>query len=218
MTYFFAITLAFCSIIYELLLGQTLSAFLGDTVLRYSVTIGLYMFSMGLGALLALESLRRKPLMSLQIVELLLSLIGGFSVFSVFVVSYLFGSSFLTSAFAHSLIVLIGLLSGLEIPLLIEIKRLSSKGKDANVLGFDYLGAFLGTIIFAFWFYPQLGIVLTSFIIAFLNSIVGLGLCLMRYQKSRLACAIQLILGAIITVSMFNSESISDSLLSIYLN
>ena len=44
----YAITfiLAFCSIVYELLLGQTLSAFLGNTVLRYSVTIGLYMMSL----------------------------------------------------------------------------------------------------------------------------------------------------------------------------
>ena len=43
MIYAITFVLAFCSIVYELLLGQTLSAFLGNTVLRYSVTIGLYM-------------------------------------------------------------------------------------------------------------------------------------------------------------------------------
>ena len=53
MVYPFTFVLAFCSIVYELLLGQSLSAFLGNTVLRYSVTIGLYMLSMGIGSLLA---------------------------------------------------------------------------------------------------------------------------------------------------------------------
>ena len=49
MTYIITLILAFCSIVYELLLGQTLSAFFGNTVLRYSVTIGLYLFAMGMG-------------------------------------------------------------------------------------------------------------------------------------------------------------------------
>lgn len=53
MVYIFTLVLAFCSIVYELLLGQSLSAFMGNTVLRYSVTIGLYLFSMGMGALFA---------------------------------------------------------------------------------------------------------------------------------------------------------------------
>ena len=55
--YFLTFILAFCSIVYELLLAQSLTAFLENTVLRYSITIGLYMFSMGYGALIAEKKL-----------------------------------------------------------------------------------------------------------------------------------------------------------------
>lgn len=80
MIYALAFLLAFCSIIYELLLGQSLSAFLGNTVLRYSVTIGLYMLSMGIGALLAEGRFVKHAVTTLLKVEVLLTVCGGFSV------------------------------------------------------------------------------------------------------------------------------------------
>ncbi len=78
MTYAFTFILAFCSIVYELLLGQSLSAFLGNTVLRYSVTIGLYMLSMGIGSLLAEGRFVKHPVITLLRVEIALTVTGGF--------------------------------------------------------------------------------------------------------------------------------------------
>ena len=75
--YLFTFIVASCSILYELLLGQALSAFMGDTVLRFSVTIGLYLFSMGIGALLAGERLRSHAVLSLLGLEFLLGTVGG---------------------------------------------------------------------------------------------------------------------------------------------
>ena len=80
MIYTFTFILAFCSIAYELLLGQSLSAFLGNTVLRYSVTIGLYMLSTGIGAMFAEGKLVKRPMITLLKIELLLTVTGGFSV------------------------------------------------------------------------------------------------------------------------------------------
>ena len=68
-TYAITFILAFCSIVYELLLGQTLSAFLGNTVLRYSVTIGLYMMSLGIGSMIAEGRFVERPVTSLLRVE-----------------------------------------------------------------------------------------------------------------------------------------------------
>lgn len=44
--------LALGSVLYELVLAQTLSSVMGNTTYRYNMTIGLYIASMGVGAAL----------------------------------------------------------------------------------------------------------------------------------------------------------------------
>ena len=43
------LVLAACSLVYELLIAQTLSLLAGNTVIWYSLTVGLYLGAMGLG-------------------------------------------------------------------------------------------------------------------------------------------------------------------------
>ena len=76
--------LAFCSLAYELILAQGLSAFLDNTVLRYSTTIGLYMFAMGLGTLISGRVDLRRPALVLWQAEILLVVFGAGSVISLF--------------------------------------------------------------------------------------------------------------------------------------
>lgn len=173
MVYAMTFVLAFCSIVYELLLGQTLSAFLGNTVLRYSVTIGLYMMSLGIGSMIAEGRFVKNPVTSLLRVEMLLTVVGGGSVVFLFFVNSIGVPPILLSLIAHALIIVIGVLSGFEIPLLISLKNHEAENRDNAVIGVNYLGAFLGTIVFAFVLYPHVGLVPTAFSIAFLNAIVG---------------------------------------------
>src|SRR3989338_8540170 len=44
------IVVSFCSIVYELVYSQALTVLYGETVARYSITIGLYLLSLGAGA------------------------------------------------------------------------------------------------------------------------------------------------------------------------
>ncbi len=74
------IVVAACSILYELLLAQTLTALLGNTVLRYSITIGCYLGALGLGAMLAGTRDGADPVPRLVRVELALSALGGLAV------------------------------------------------------------------------------------------------------------------------------------------
>lgn len=171
----FTFVLAFCSFVYELLLGQTLAAFFGNTVLRYSVTIGLYMFSMGVGALIAGPAVLRTPVHSLQIIEVALSLLGGMSVVVMFLLDGVGTPDMALSLIAHLMIIVIGILTGLELPLLIEI-RSEVEHAASRILGVDYIGAFAGTVAFALWFYPTMGIFATAFLVASLNSLVGISL------------------------------------------
>ncbi|MBL6689858.1 MAG: hypothetical protein ISP91_05665 [Pseudomonadales bacterium] len=217
----FTFLLAFCSIVYELLLGQTLSAFLGNTVLRYSVTIGLYMFSMGIGALLAGERILARPVLSLQFLEIALALLGGVSVPLVFFIDLLDAPAWLLSIVAHLLIIVIGVLTGLEIPLLIEV-RAEVKNAASRILGVDYIGAFVGTVAFALWFYPKLGIFATAIFTASINALVGLLLPLYvrRYQEASISQPMMIVQGIILLVLLvvlLNYSTIEEAGIELYI-
>jgi spermidine synthase len=217
-------TLAFCSIAYELLLGQILSAFLGNTVLRYSVTIGLYMLSMGIGSFAVRDRILAKPIISLQVVELALSLIGGFSLISLFVLDFAGVSETIFSVTAHALIIVIGFLTGLEIPLLIAVRNAAKPDSDSKVLGMDYIGACVGALVFAFVLYPHTGLIQSAFLIALLNSIAGLTLAsqktrVPKEQRPRFQTLIgcQAVLLLVLLGCLANASPINEFLVHLYL-
>jgi spermidine synthase len=222
--YAFAFILAFCSIAYELLLGQSLSAFLGNTVLRYSVTIGLYMLSMGIGALLAEGRFMRRPVTALLKVEVLLTALGGFSVLALLVLDSAGLPGLVFSGLAHLLIVLIGILTGFEIPLLIHLRSLEKSRTENAVLGVDYLGAFFGTVVFAFVFYPTVGLIPTAFLVASLNALVGVALwsqggkvALDERTQFRTLIVAQAVLLAVLVTCLGFSTPINELFLRYYL-
>jgi spermidine synthase len=197
MVYALTFILAFCSIVYELLLGQTLSAFLGNTVLRYSVTIGLYLLAMGIGALLAEGRRVRDPVLALLRIEVGLTLVGGLSVPFLHLLNAADAPVWLFSGAAHSLVIGIGVLTGMEIPLLIEIRKAYDENPEHSVIGIDYIGAFAGTVVFAFVFYPHVGLLATAFSVAALNAVVGLALITLAEQvRSELRFQYHALLGA----------------------
>ncbi|MBT8100537.1 MAG: hypothetical protein KJO82_12340 [Gammaproteobacteria bacterium] len=224
MIYVITFVLAFCSIVYELLLGQTLSAFLGNTVLRYSVTIGLYMMSLGIGSMIAEGRFVRHPVTSLLRVEMALTVVGGGCVVFLFYVNAIGVPPVMLSVIAHALIIVIGVLSGFEIPLLISLKNRKAENRDNAIIGVNYLGAFLGTIVFAFVLYPFVGLVPTAFMVAFLNAIVGVLLLTQgkhvdvsqgRQYRTMLGVAAAMVLGLGYCLSA--SEQIGESVLNLYL-
>lgn len=224
MVYAITFILAFCSIVYELLLGQTLSAFLGNTVLRYSVTIGLYMMSLGIGSAIAEGRFVRHPVIALLRVEMLLTLVGGGAVILLFGVDAAGIPPLGLSLIAHGLIVVIGILSGFEIPLLIALQNFEADDKDSAIIGVNYLGAFLGTMVFAFVLYPRVGIIPTAFTVALLNAVVGMSLALKAGNvaeddrtRFRALLGITAALGLLLVGCLFASDLISQAILDIYL-
>jgi len=224
MVYLLAFILAFCSIAYELLLGQSLSAFLGNTVLRYSVTIGLYMFSMGMGSLMAEGKFMKHPIITLLKVEVLLTVMGGFSVIFLLALDFVGMPPLLFSLFAHVLIMLIGILTGFEIPLLMQLKHLETEHAESLVLGVNYLGAFFGTIIFAFVLYPLVGLIPTAFFVALLNATVGIALLtqshkvqLQEYKQYRRLIGVQSMLFIIFLPCLLFANSVNELFLKYYL-
>lgn len=220
MLLFVVFLLALCSIAYELILAQSLAAFLENTVLRYSVTIGLYMFSLGVGALLADEKLRSKPLITLSWVEVFLSILGGGSVIFLYLVEHSGVSRIVFSVFAHSLIIIIGVLSGLEIPLLLELAQ--RKSTENTILGINYFGAFVGTIAFAFLFCPKMGLVASSLFLGAVNAAAGVLLVISTAKPKepllQKICWTQKILCFIFCLGLLCAKPISDGLTQLYLS
>src|SRR6202166_1397885 len=136
--------IAACGLIYELVAGTLASYLLGDSVFQFSTIIGCYLFAMGIGSFLS-RFLNRGLIARFIEIELMVGLVGGFS------------SSILFLAFAYTqefrivlylVVILVGVLVGLEIPLLMRIleDRLKFRELVAHVLTFDYLGALAGSI------------------------------------------------------------------------
>ncbi len=189
--YLITFIVAFCSIVYELLMAQTLSLLTGNSVLRYSTTIGLYLASLGLGAFLCTNKRLVRSVETLWRVEILLSLVGGAAVvllhFSHMLYAYLTMSPHYTMGlilfftFSYGVIVVIGILSGFELPLLIHLRE-QEKERTANlVLGVDYFASLAGAVIFALVLLPYLGVLRTGFVTAMLN--VSAALVLLSYMR-----------------------------------
>jgi len=222
--YLITFVLAFCSMAYELILAQSLSAFLDNTVLRYSVTIGLYMFSMGMGAFLIDGRTDRHPIITLLRVEIFLTLLGGFSVIYLFLAQMAISTNILFIVLAHSLIIFIGILTGFEIPLLIEIANKENQNSENQILGVNYLGALFGTVIFAFIFYPRLGLIPSVFLVGLLNAVSGMALFLKEeWVESSMkkqfygALYIQLAVLCLIAISFMYGDKINVYFINHYL-
>lgn len=85
-----------------------------------------------------------------------------------------------------SFIILIGILTGLEIPLLSRIMKdyFSEHANLANVLSLDYLGALLATLIFPFLLLPILGVFVSSLVFGAIN--IGIGVLNIWYFSDEL--------------------------------
>ena len=164
-----------CSIIYELLIATATSYFLGDSITQFSVTIGVYMATMGVGSYVSKWVKDEGILPNFISFELMLALVGGVSVPLIYF-SYSLGFS--VQAVSVVLTAIIGVLVGLEIPLLSRLmaQHYSLKSNLANVLSIDYLGALLATLLFPFVLLPTMGIFKSSLLFGLVNLLIAASL------------------------------------------
>lgn len=156
-----------CSIIYELLIATTASYFLGDSVKYFSLTIGIYMASMGIGSFVS-KYIDKGLLKKFVVAELLLGLTGGISIPALYF-AYAYTDAFIP--FYVLFTIIIGFLIGLEIPFLTRLMQDYNQLKFniANILSFDYLGALIATVSFPFILLPFFGVYQSSLIFGLVN-------------------------------------------------
>ncbi len=164
--------IAACGLIYELIAGALASYLLGDSILQFSTIIGSYLFAMGIGSALS-RYLRRGLVARFVSIELMVGLLGGYSSALLFL-GFAYGQAFRLQLYA--IVIAIGILVGLEIPLLMRILKGRFEFRDlvAHVLTFDYLGALGASLLFPIVLVPKLGLVRAALLFGLINAAVAL--------------------------------------------
>lgn len=203
--------IATCGLVYELIAGTAASYLLGDSVTQFSTIIGCYLFSMGIGSWLT-RYINKNLLGYFIRIEIMVGLIGGCSAALLFML-FEHISSF--RILLYFLVSIIGILVGIEIPLLLRILKDNFDFGDliSRVLALDYLGALFASVVFPLVLVPHLGLIKSSFLFGILN--VGVAVWVLfilerhipgrhLYKTSAIAAVIFLMMGFIYSEKLMN--------------
>jgi len=159
--YLVAFIFSVLGIIYQLLIAQALTVLSGNSIVKYSLVIGFYLFASGIGSfLVGKKSLKKIPEVLLK-TELLVSLVATisipviyfFHIFQRYLVLTPSRQQFFILIFwlvSGVIIVAVGWLKGRELALIIGLSK-EHHFKQVNiVLSLDYFGCLAGALIFYF--------------------------------------------------------------------
>lgn len=213
------LVVAFCSIVYELIYSEMLRVLFGGTVVRYSLTIGLFLFSLGVGAFWY-RYLADRPANFFRI-EVALAVVGPLGL----VAMVLFNSAPdvrfplkepLVLTASHLPVVVVGVLSGLEIPFLSGLID-SEDESFSEVLGVDYLGSLVGTVVYALVLYPNVGLVTSIFVLGLANAVAALLFAWEFDRSSRALLAVCLLVTASYAGVVVTGDAAEQELRRLYL-
>jgi spermidine synthase len=164
--------IASCGLVYELVAGTLASFLVGDSVFQFSTVIGSYLFAMGIGSALS-RYIERGLVYRFVWIELMVAVIGGSSAALLFL-AFAYTQGF--EVILYAIVVIVGVLVGLEIPLLMRIVRGRYQFREvvAHVLTFDYLGALGASLLFPIILVPRLGLVRAAMLFGIVNALVAL--------------------------------------------
>ncbi|MCK5700831.1 MAG: spermidine synthase, partial [Cyclobacteriaceae bacterium] len=180
-------------IVAEYVLSTLATYFLGNSVLQWTMIVSIMLFSMGLGARIT-KVMDGNLLEKFIWIEIALSILASF----VSLITYTAATYTLyVGVVIYALCVVIGLLIGMEIPLVIRINDSfeSLKINVSSMMENDYYGSLLGGVFFAFIGLPFLGLTYTPFILGLVNFSVAIVLLSVLWKdleqkiKSRLSIA-----------------------------
>lgn len=159
-------------IVAEYILSTLATYFLGNALVQWTMIVSVMLFSMGLGSRLS-QYIRTSLLAKFVYIELALSFLVSFSSLIAYTTA---GYSSYTGLVIYVMSISIGLLIGLEIPLVIRLNKefQSLRINIASVMEKDYWGSLIGGIFFAFVGLPYLGLTYTPFVLGAVNFLVAL--------------------------------------------
>lgn len=161
----------FAGIVAEFVLSTLATYIIGNAVVQWTIVMSLMFFAMGLGSRVSLI-FRDELLDTFIIVEFCLSLLcASAAVLAYGVAAY----TPYTGLLIYTQAAFIGLLIGLEIPLVTRLND-TYEGLPSNIATImekDYYGSLLGGLLFAFFALPYLGLTYTPIAVGFINFLVA---------------------------------------------
>lgn len=225
-----ALVLAACSIIYQLLAAQTLSLLAANTVIWYSLVVGIFLASMGVGAFFSEKMGERSPWRALLRVEIALTILGSLTV-PLIKTAHTFYSSIqiqneviagVTVFFSvvFPVVCILGILTGTELPLVMRLAReIRDDTRAANLaLGWDYLGSLVGALLFPLVIVTSMDLITAGLLIASVNLMVALWIVFFRldglaHLLDRFGIAA---IGTGLVIALVNAGSINQYFLQRY--
>lgn len=170
----------FSGVVAEYILSTLATYFLGDSIFQWIMIISLMLFSMGLGSRFS-KLFHENLLKKFLLVEFLLSILVAFSPLAVYTLA---AYSEAYGLLIYLLAIGIGLLIGMEVPLVIRINNEFEQLRYniSNILENDYYGSLLGGVFFAFVGLPVLGLMYTPFVLGLVNFLVACMLIIVLWK------------------------------------
>lgn len=159
-------------IVAEYILSTLATYLLGDSVLQWTLIVSVMLFSMGLGSRLS-QYIQSNLIQNFIIAEFSLSILVAYSSMMAYSAA---AFTIYTGAIIYILSILIGLLIGLEIPLVVRLNDQfeSLRINVAGIIEKDYYGSLAGGLFFAFVGLPYFGLTYTPFILGLINFAVAI--------------------------------------------
>ncbi len=169
-------------IVAEYILSTLATYFLGNSTLQWTMILSLMLFTMGLGSRVS-KFIEHRLLDKFILIEFLLSILVSFcAILTYSMASYtsiaenpLHALVDHTGILIYLLALMIGLLIGMEIPLVIRLNEEyeTLRFNVSSAMEKDYYGSLLGGAFFAFVGLPYLGLTYTPFILGSINFLVA---------------------------------------------
>lgn len=182
--YLFTFLVASWAIVYELIYCQMLTIIFGQTVLRYSVTIWLYLFCTGVWSIFTKLLNPKNASSHFWLAEFFLAFIWPLWLLFIVLLDnvYFFDISHsvlynnIILILAHLPIVLIWFLVWLQIPTLVRLYWSEKKQNDSfiDVLAIDYFWSLVWAVVYWLLLYPSFWLVLTTIIVGIVNAFVSI--------------------------------------------
>lgn len=184
MIYVVCLLVSFCSISYQILISKALLQFSSDEVFSQSLTLGVYLLSIGVGAFVADKFFKRNRTIGFLTIEFLLSILGCLIVPAIYIITAIFivfnhdqVLSVMMSPELNFRIVIfqvftfvIGFITGFEVPLLNAIQKQKTNEDRLNTfLGLSYVGTVIGSFVIPLWIIPIADLISVGVLISFIN-------------------------------------------------
>lgn len=208
-------------LVYEYVLSTVNTYLVGNSIEQFSITIGIMFLMMGVGGFMQ-KYMRHGLVETFVLAELLLVLLGGFSPIAMQWVFSTMQADFPWIKMVY--VCCIGLLIGIEIPLVMRINERFTTSLGSNIAGtwaWDYVGGALGVAVWIAMLRLYVPITHISFFVAGCNlavAIVALWFFwrrgLLQWKFSGIGAALVSVLVVVMTVAGFANVDTWSKVLS----